>query len=149
MIFQFIEENKLLNVNQSGFQPDEYQLLSIVHNIIYAGFDQKPLLEVHSCFLDISKVSNKVWHEELIYKMETIGFTGNIFSLLQSFFSNRYQRITNNGQTSDWLPILARVPQRSILGRLLFFIYTSDLPDGFESLTKLFADDTSLLSKVL
>ena len=57
-IFQYTEENKLLNVNQSGFQPDdscEYQLLSIVHNI-YAGFDQNPPLEVRSSFLDISKV---------------------------------------------------------------------------------------------
>ena len=47
-IFQFIEENKLLNVNQFGFQPGdscEYQLLSIVHNI-FTGFDQNPPLEV-------------------------------------------------------------------------------------------------------
>ena len=78
-IFQFVEENKLLNVNQSGFQPGdscEYQLLSIVHNI-YAGFDQNPPLEVHSCFLDISKAFDKVWHEGLIYKVETICFTGS------------------------------------------------------------------------
>ena len=77
MIFQYIEENKLLNVNQSGFQPSdycEYQLLSIVHNI-YAGFGQNPPLEVCSCFLDISKAFDKVWHEELIYKMETMAFT--------------------------------------------------------------------------
>ena len=77
MIFQYIEENKLLNVNQSGFQPSdycEYQLSSIVHNI-YAGFGQNPPLEVCSCFLDISKAFDKVWHEELIYKMETMGFT--------------------------------------------------------------------------
>ena len=35
-IFQYIEENKLVNVNQSGFQPGnfcEYQLLSVVHSI--------------------------------------------------------------------------------------------------------------------
>ena len=34
-IFQFIEENKFLKVNQSGFQLHdccEYQLLSMVHN---------------------------------------------------------------------------------------------------------------------
>ena len=34
--------------------------------------------------------------------------------LLQSFLSNRYQRETINGQTSDWLPILAGVSQGSI-----------------------------------
>ena len=149
-IFQLIEENKLLNVNQFGFQPGdscEYQLLSIVHNI-YSGFDQNPPLEVRSCFLDLSKAFDKVWHEWLICKMETMGFTGSILKLLQSFLSNRYHRVTINGQTSDWLPILAGVPQGSILGPLLFLIYINDLPDGLESLAKLFADDTFLFSKV-
>ena len=77
-----------------------------------------------------------------------LGFTGSILKLLQSFLSNRYHRVTINGQTSDWLPILAGVPQGSILGPLLFLIYINDLPDGLESLAKLFADDTFLFSKV-
>ena len=67
------------------------------------SFDQNPPLEVCSCFLDISKAFGKVWHEGFIYKMETMGFTGNILRLLQSFLSNSYQRVTINGQTSDWL----------------------------------------------
>ena len=77
-----------------------------------------------------------------------MSFTGSILRLLQSFLSNRYQRVTINGQTSDWLPILAGVPQRFILGPLLFLIWINDLPDGLESLAKLFGDDTSLFYKV-
>ena len=50
-------------------------------------------------------------HKEPIYKIETMGFTGSILRLLQSFLSNRYQRLTINGQTSNWSPILAGVPQ--------------------------------------
>ena len=82
LIFPFIEENKLFNVNQSGFQPDdscEYQLLLIVHNI-HAGFDQNPPLEVCSWFLDISKAFNKVLLEGLIYDTEAMDFTGKILS---------------------------------------------------------------------
>ena len=42
-------------------------------------------------------------------------FTGNTLRLLESFLSNRYQRVTINGQNLDWLPILAGAPQGSIL----------------------------------
>ena len=78
---------------------------------------------------------------------QTMGFPDSIFKLLQSFISNRHQRVTINGKTSDWLPILAGVPQGPILGPILFLIYINDLPDGLESLAKLFAD-ISLFSKV-
>ena len=57
---------------------------------------------------------------------------------MESFLSNRYQRVLLNGQSSTWLPIIACVPQDSILGPLFFLI----------SITKLFADDTSIFSGV-
>ena len=36
----------------------------------------------------------------------------------------------------------------SVLGPVLFLIYINDLPSGIESICKIFADDTSLFSKV-
>ena len=53
-----------------------------------------------------------------------------------------------NGQTSSWKNILAGVPQGSVLGPLLFLIYINDLPDDIKSICKIFADNTSLSSKV-
>ena len=56
-LFEFLQENNLLNQNQSGFRPSdscEYQLLSIVHDI-YASFDCNPPRDVRDVFLDISK----------------------------------------------------------------------------------------------
>ena len=40
------------------------------------------------------------------------------------------------------------VSEGSVLGPLLFLIHTNDLPDGLISICKIFADDTSLFSKV-
>ena len=53
-----------------------------------------------------------------------------------------------NGQTSSWLNVTAGVPQGSVLGPLLFLIYINDLPDEITSSCKIFADDTSLFSKI-
>ena len=43
---------------------------------------------------------------------------------------------------------MSGIPQGSVLGPLLFLIYINDLPDGINSLCKIFADDTSLFSMV-
>ena len=58
--------------------------------------------------------------------------------------TNLQQCVLLNGQTSKLTNILAGVPEGSVLGPLLFLIYINDLPDGLESICKIFADDTSL-----
>ena len=47
-----------------------------------------------------------------------------------------------------WRPVLAGVPQSSILGPLLFLIYINDLPNELKSNAKVFVDDTSLFTIV-
>ena len=65
-----------------------------------------------------------------------------------SFLSSRYQRVLLNGQASSWSPVLAGVPQRSILGPRFNLIYINDLSHNLSSTVKLFADDTSVFSIV-
>ena len=43
---------------------------------------------------------------------------------------------------------MSGVPQGSVLRPLLFLIYINELPDGINSLCKIFTDDTYLFSKV-
>ena len=43
---------------------------------------------------------------------------------------------------------MSGILQGSILGPFLFLVYINDLPDGINSLCKIFADDTSLFSRV-
>ena len=149
-MYSFLLEENLLNPNQSGFRPSDScinQLVAITHEI-FEAFDCNPSLEVRSVFLDISKAFDKVWHDGLLYKLKSMGFSGELYKLLENYLSNRFQRVLLNGQTSSWKPVLAGVPQGSILGPLLFLVYINDLPDGLKSNAKLFADDTSLFTIV-
>ena len=142
-----MEEN-LLNSNQSGFHPSDScinQLLAITHEI-FEAFDCNPSLEIRSVFLDISKAFDKVWHEGLLYKLKSMGISGELYNLLESYLSGRFQRVLLNGQSSSWKPVLAGVPQGSVLGPLLFLIYINDFPNGLKSSAKLFADDTPLFA---
>ena len=131
----------MLNPNQPGFRPKDscvYQLIEITHNI-FSSFDCNPTLETRAVFLDISKAFDKVWHRGLIHKLESIGISGNLLNLMESFLSERYQRVLINGQSAEWASIKAGVPQGSIIGPLLFLIYINDLSDGIISNVKLFA----------
>ena len=145
-LFKYLDDNNLLNSNQSGFWPGDscvHQLLSITHEI-YKAFDANPSLDVRGVFLDLSKAFDRVWHDSLMYKLKTLGICGNYYGLIHSFLSDRHQRVALNGQSSKWSHIKAGVPQGSVLGPLLFLVYINDLPKGLTTSAKHFADDTSL-----
>ena len=75
-----------------------------------------------------------------------MGICNALLDLIESFLENIFQRVVLNGQTSEWLPVRARVSQGSILGPLFFLNYIDDLSIDIKSTVKLFADDTSLFS---
>ena len=148
--FKYLHDNNLLNSNQSGFWPGDscvHQILSITHKI-YKEFDAIPSLNVRVIFLDLSKAFDRVWHDDLMYKLKTLGIFENYFLLIHSFLSDRHQRVVLNGQCSKWSHIKTWFPQGSILGPLLFLVYLNDLPEGLTTSAQLFADDTSLFSVV-
>ena len=154
-LFNYFVSNKPSTSSQSGFLPGDSciaQLLAIIHEI-QTIFDNNLPADVRDVFSDISKAFEKVWHNGLLCKLKYYRVEGELhlqkLSLLECYLRHRKQRVVLNGQNSDYRKINSGVPQGSVLGPLLFLIYINDLPDGIMSICKIFADDTSLFSKII
>ena len=113
---------------------------------IYEAFENYE--ETCAVFLDISKAFDKVWHEGLIYKLKCNVISGKLLAFFENYLSQQCQRVVLNGKESEWTGIKAGVPQGSVLGPLLFLIYITDLTDNISFDMHLFADDSSLFTRV-
>ena len=68
-------------------------------------------------------------------------------ALLKSYLSEPKQFVVFNGVKSSLASITTGVPQGSILGSLLFIIYTNDISNACDISKSIFyADDTTLMS---
>ena len=104
--------------------------------------------EIRFIFCYISKAFDRVWHDGLIFKLESYGISGNVLNWFKNYLSDRKQRVLTKGFHSTFKHVKAGVPQGSVLGPFLFLIYINDIADCITSNFKLFADDTSIFEVV-
>ena len=71
------------------------QLISILYQI-NKSFDEDHKLQ--SVFLDIFKAFDKVWYEDLIFKLKENGKSGNLLDTLTDFLKLGKQRMVLNGK---------------------------------------------------
>ena len=98
--------------------------------------------------MDFAKAFDKVPHRRLLYKLHSYGIRGSTHQWIASWLSERFQKVVLDGQASDPVPLLSGVPQRSVLGPVLFLIFINDLPDNIRSSVRLFADDCVLYRNI-
>ena len=75
--------------------------------------------------LDFSAAFDRVNHLGILYKLCSVGNGGSLLSVLTQFLSNRSQQVMVDGCQSKL--VVSGVPQSSVLGPILFLLYTSEL----------------------
>ena len=82
---------------------------------------------VGTILMDLSKAYDCLPHDLIIAKLEAYGLDTNSLRFLFDYINCRKQRTKMGSTYSDWSEVLRRIPQRSILGPLLFNIFINNI----------------------
>jgi hypothetical protein len=130
-LYAHLERNNILVQEQSGFRKHhstEQAAFSLINSILTAMNNKQV---VGGIFCDLHKAFDCVQHKILLDKLQLYGIDGKFKTLIESYLTNRYQKVSlekmdDNMKSSDWSVIKCGVPQGSILGPLFFLIYIND-----------------------
>lgn len=138
-----------LSSHQFGFigGHSTLQQLLVYLDILFSNLDNK--LQTDVIYLDVYKAFGTVPHHSLINKLGAMGISGELWSWFQACLSSHSLCVSINGSVSRLLPVTLGVPQRSILGPLLFQVFINDIPSLLNTVKLLmYADDTKCICTI-
>src|SRR6218665_2444774 len=130
---------------QPGFRAHhstETALLSLLSDVCTAMDKSNVTL---LALVDASSAFDMVDHEILLQRLETyFGLSGSPLNWFRSYLSDRSKMVVLGDTRSSWVPVQFGVPQGSVLGPLLYILFTADISRLFDKCSAsdhLYADD--------
>ena len=145
----YLEQSGLLPPTQSGFRSHhstETLLLSLLSDI-YTAIDRSQLSLL--ALFDASAAFDMVDHELLLQRLHlSFGLCGTPFNWFKSYLTDRSQMVVLGNTRTPWVRVDLGVPQGSVLGPLLYILFTADIPSVLykhQARGHLYADDVQAL----
>ena len=128
-VSQYMELNQLTHPNHHGFRSLHSTATCLIqmYDKWVEATEEKKYTGV--CLLDLSAAFDIVDHSLLLEKLKLYGFDVMSVNWIKSYLDGRQQSVYIDGKMSKVLPLSAGVPQGSILGPLLYTIFTNELPE--------------------
>jgi len=144
---QHLTRNGLHEPYQSAYRAGhstETTMLRLYNDVVIALGEKKVVLLV---MLDLSAAFDTVNYKCLLSILHELGVRGTVLQWFESYLHHRQQKINIKGTRSDSKELSCGVPQGSVLGPILFNIYTSSLGRLLRQqlpLYQFYADDSEL-----
>ena len=149
-LLKHLEQNSYLDKFQSAYRSGfstETALLKVINDILVNINSGNLVLLV---LLDLSAAFDTINHSLLLERLQSnAGICNSALSWFASYLTNRSQTVLVGTSFSEETNLTCGVPQGSVLGPILFSIYTSSLGKVIESFgigRQFFADDTQLVN---
>ena len=139
-IMQHLEDKNILNSNQHGFKKNhscETQLVSTIKDLV-KGLDNGSEIDLQ--IFDFRKAFDKVPHQILLSKLYHYGIQGKKLTWINSWLTERFQRVVMDGEASSLAKVTSGVTQGTVLGPLMFLLFINDIHENINSSLRLFAD---------
>lgn len=144
-LLPIIDNLDIIPEHQFGFRA-KHSTVEQIHRVVNAVRNALEAKEYcPSIFLDVRQAFDRVWIQGLIHKIGEYLPTHYVL-LIESYLHERKFRVHHGEAISNIKPIAAGVPQGSVLGPLLYVLYTADIPITGGNPIATFADDTATLA---
>lgn len=145
-LIEHLKNENILPLQQSGFRKQHSTSTSLmkISDDLTCAIDKSKV--TYLVLLDYSKAFDLINHDLLLGKLHYYKVSSRLLNWFKCYLSNRSQVVKIDNSFSSEQQVSCGVPQGSILGPLMFTIFTADLPSILSPNCRihLYADDTQI-----